>query len=373
MDELIALGNISALHAVATYSIRIKTYKLTLVLTGEKHLATLFSGEMSDLFGWFSLNVKTPVMTVYIHQRFSLSELVFVLSSNNNLQLPALPQSRCNLRYLKKGASLDWQITKISIGINALLFNKTDIKDIIKIINTQSTDEYLENITASNEQLKEMKILSEKALQIKTDFLANISHEIRTPMNAIIGMTHLTLNTQLSNQQRDFLEKILRSGNHLLSIINNILDYSKIESGKMQLEAIEFKLDKLLETINNLYSFSASVKNIDIIYDIEPDAPFRLIGDSLRLSQVLINFITNALIFTDHSQITIRIKNLQQSVDKVLLNFSVSDTGIGLSPEQINMLFQNLQQIDSSTTRKYGGTGLGLSISKDYGRDCWRN
>ncbi|MEY3881835.1 MAG: hypothetical protein RIQ94_2631, partial [Pseudomonadota bacterium] len=333
---------------------------------GEKHLATLFSGEMSDLFRWFSLNVKTPVITAYIQQGFSLSELVFVLTSKDDIQLPALPQSLINLRYLKKNASLDWQITKISIGINAPLFNKTDIEDLITIISTPSTDEYLENLTAKNKQLIEMKLISEKALQIKTEFLANISHEIRTPMNAIIGMTHLTLNTELSNQQKDFLEKILSSGNHLLSIINNILDYSKIESGKMELEAIEFRLDDLLETINNLYSYSATVKNIDIIYDIEPDVPFRLIGDSLRLSQVLINLITNALKFTEHGQITIRIKNLQQSGDKVLLNFSVSDTGIGLSPEQINMLFQNFQQIDSSTTRKYGGTGLGLSISKEF-------
>jgi two-component system sensor histidine kinase/response regulator len=321
---------------------------------------------MSDLFRWFSLNVKTPVITAYIQQGFSLSELVFVLTSKDDIQLPALPQSLINLRYLKKNASLDWQITKISIGINAPLFNKTDIEDLITIISTPSTDEYLENLTAKNKQLIEMKLISEKALQIKTEFLANISHEIRTPMNAIIGMTHLTLNTELSNQQKDFLEKILSSGNHLLSIINNILDYSKIESGKMELEAIEFRLDDLLETINNLYSYSATVKNIDIIYDIEPDVPFRLIGDSLRLSQVLINLITNALKFTEHGQITIRIKNLQQSGDKVLLNFSVSDTGIGLSPEQINMLFQNFQQIDSSTTRKYGGTGLGLSISKEF-------
>jgi signal transduction histidine kinase/CheY-like chemotaxis protein len=366
MAELIALGNISALHAGALYYIRLKAYKLTFALTGEKHLATLFSGEMSDLFRWFSLNVKTPVITAYIQQGFSLSELVFVLTSKDDIQLPALPQSLINLRYLKKNANLDWQITKISIGINAPLFNKTDIEDLITIISTPSTDEYLENLTAKNKQLIEMKLISEKALQIKTEFLANISHEIRTPMNAIIGMTHLTLNTELSNQQKDFLEKILSSGNHLLSIINNILDYSKIESGKMELEAIEFRLDDLLETINNLYSYSATVKNIDIIYDIEPDVPFILIGDSLRLSQILINFITNALKFTDHGQITIRIKNLQHSGDKVLLNFSVSDTGIGLSPEQINMLFQNFQQIDSSTTRKYGGTGLGLSISKEF-------
>ena len=366
MDEIIELGNISALHTGALYYIRLKAYKLTLALTGEKHLATLFSGEMSDLFRWFSLNVKTPVITAYIQQGFSLSELVFLLTSKDDLQLPALPQSLINLRYLKKNASLDWQVTKISIGINAPLFNKTDIEDLIKIVQIQSTDEYLENLATSNQELKEMKLRSEKALQVKTEFLANISHEIRTPMNAIIGMTHLTLNTELSNQQKDFLEKILSSGNHLLSIINNILDYSKIESGKMELEAIEFRLDDLLETINNLYSFSAAVKNIDIIYDIEPDVPFRLIGDSLRLSQILINFITNALKFTEHGQITIRIKNLQHSVDKVLLNFSVSDTGIGLTPEQINRLFQNFQQIDSSTTRKYGGTGLGLSISKEF-------
>ncbi|MCX7104658.1 MAG: hypothetical protein NTU70_05195, partial [Methylococcales bacterium] len=200
----------------------LKAYKLTLALTGEKHLATLFSGEMSDLFRWFSLNVKTPVITAYIQQSFSLSELVFVLTSKDDLQLPALPQSLYNLRYLKKNASLDWQITKISLGINAPLFNKTDIEDLIKIINIQSTDEYLENLATSNQELKEMKLRSEKALLVKTEFLANISHEIRTPMNAIIGMTHLTLNTQLSNQQKDFLEKILSSGNHLLSIINNI-------------------------------------------------------------------------------------------------------------------------------------------------------
>jgi PAS domain S-box-containing protein len=213
-------------------------------------------------------------------------------------------------------------------------------------------------------ELRRAKELAEDATRMKSDFLANMSHEIRTPMNAIIGMAHLALKTDLTPRQRDYIKKVQNSGQHLLGIINDILDFSKIEAGKLSMESADFELDKVLDNVSNLISEKAFAKGLELVFDIESAVPNHLNGDSLRLGQILINYANNAVKFTEKGEIVISARVLEESEQNVFLEFSVRDTGIGLTEEQLGKLFQSFQQADTSTSRKYGGTGLGLAISR---------
>lgn len=225
----------------------------------------------------------------------------------------------------------------------------------------------LDDITeerAAAEAVLHAKVMAEEAARVKSDFLANMSHEIRTPLNVILGMTHLALSTALDARQREFLEKIRGASQHLLAIINDILDLSKIESGKMVLEEMEFEPRTLLEGAVALFAEQAIEKGLWLTHNVAPDVPQSLKGDRLRIEQVLVNYLSNAVKFTESGGIAVQLGVASHADDEWVLHFSVRDTGIGLSESTRRRLFKPFEQADTSTTRKYGGTGLGLAIAR---------
>ncbi|GGB87375.1 CHASE domain-containing protein [Pseudoduganella buxea] len=213
-------------------------------------------------------------------------------------------------------------------------------------------------------QLHRLKDEAQAASRAKSAFLSNMSHEIRTPMNSVIGMAHLALKSVSDPRQRDYLQKIYHSGQHLLGIINHILDFSKIEAGKLDLEVLDFSLDALLANVASQLGEEAARRKLELVFETWPGLPAQLRGDPLRLEQVLLNFTSNAIKFSENGRIYIRARAEEARDSALLVRFEVQDRGIGLSAEQVGNLFQSFHQADASTTRKYGGTGLGLVISK---------
>ncbi|MBF0417892.1 MAG: response regulator, partial [Magnetococcales bacterium] len=254
----------------------------------------------------------------------------------------------------KKNGALFWE----SVSISPLRALRGEITHFIAV---------KEDITERKEmddQLRAAKAAAEQANRAKSEFLANMSHEIRTPMNAIIGMTALCLHTELTGKQENYLKKIDQAAQSLLRILNDILDFSKIEAGRLEMERHPFRLRDVIDHLSTLFSIPATEKGLKLDVFVDANVPEHLLGDALRLGQVLINLVGNAVKFTAHGEVVIMVGLLTSGEEETELRFVVRDTGIGLSAEQQGRLFQSFSQADSSTTRRYGGTGLGLSISR---------
>ncbi|WP_219118686.1 response regulator [Janthinobacterium sp. UMAB-56] len=293
----------------------------------------------------------------------------------NDIDTSLLLMGGIGLAALLTGLAFAWSARSITRPLGEAVAIATrvangDLSSVIEVTSRDETGELLQALKdmstslAVEQDLRHAVEVAEDATKMKSDFLANMSHEIRTPMNGIIGMTHLALQTELTSNQRNYLEKVESASKNLLAIIDDILDFSKIEAGKMAFEKVDFFLEDVLAQIADLSVMRAQDKGLELLFDIAPDVPNALQGDPLRLGQVLINLTNNAIKFTDKGEIVVSIRLQQLEEHAAVLRVDVRDTGIGLTPPQRSKLFQAFTQADTSTTRHHGGTGLGLTISK---------
>ncbi len=354
--RLMQLANLKISNPDTVYSGRRKIYDFAMTLSKDAVLSAQIAGEFSELAKLlvnYGDRARASI-SLNIRRGHPLIEIEYYVKNADEDTNPA-PRAQPSKQPYRA-------VREYPVPVAAP--TESQIERFRSILTEKTREELFRDIHEINDELREATAEAVSAAQMKADFLANMSHEIRTPMNAIVGMTHLALSTDLSQQQRGYIERIQQSSQHLMTLIEDILDFSKIESGKMTIEEVEFQIENIIHNLITINAENLERKNIEFTFKIDPNVPKNLRGDPFRLSQVLINFVSNAIKFSDQGEVGVHVELEDEGPDDILLKFTVSDTGIGISPEQQRKLFQSFQQADTSTTRKYGGTGLGLAISK---------